>query len=599
MGRGRKPISSFHGSDWETVFYNSVGSYVQFINIELSKEYKLEPLSSHIKIIGGYAFKTAQYKKQGVPIIRISDFNNEQIILKDVVYYESAPNLEKFELVEGDIIIALTGGTIAKLAIVQPDLGKIYLNQRVGKFEVLHPEIFETEYIYWIARSVQSIIKNLAWGAAIPNVSPKQIEELRFPFPTKEVQKGIIAFLNDLKNNTVDEDRIYFNEHIENEIILLQEKQITTSLIATELNNQLDIIKQLRKSFLSEAMRGELIDYSDINNNDFDTGQQLLERIRLERDQLIKDKKLKKEKELLPITEIEIPFEIPNNWAWCRLGETGNLKRGKSKHRPRNDISLFIDGSIPFIQTGDVSKAKYNKDLITTVNGYYNDFGLKQSELQKKGTLCITIAANIAECGFLDFDACVPDSIVCFLSINKYIEKYVYYFILTAKEELERYAPATAQKNINLGILNDLKIPFPPIHIQKKIVKKLEKLMIELEELEFSIKKSQIINEKILQQTLREALGLKLVEQVDEIKDTKRIIKKFYTNGNDTFTTLSMKIVEILKTASEPLPANVVWNSSEFSDDIELFYAELKKLIDIEKVVVEEKIGMESYLKLA
>ena len=143
MGRGRKPLSNFNGSEWETVFYNSVGTYVQYINIQLSKEYSLEPLSNHLKIVGGYAFKTAEYKNKGVPIIRISDFNNEQIVLKDVVYYQDAKELDKYQLIEGDIIIALTGGTIAKLAIVQAGLGKIYLNQRVGKFQALKPEEFE------------------------------------------------------------------------------------------------------------------------------------------------------------------------------------------------------------------------------------------------------------------------------------------------------------------------------------------------------------------------------------------------------------------------------------------------------------------------
>ena len=115
--------------------------------------------------------------------------------MDDVVYYDESEDLKRYELNEGDIVIALTGGTIAKLGIVQKGIGKLYLNQRVGKFEVLHPEEFETEYVYWIARSVQSIIKNLAWGAAIPNVSPKQIEELQFPIPDKETQNRLFDLL--------------------------------------------------------------------------------------------------------------------------------------------------------------------------------------------------------------------------------------------------------------------------------------------------------------------------------------------------------------------------------------------------------------------
>ena len=83
--------------------------------------------------------------------------------------------------------------------------------------------------------------------------------------------------------------------------------------------------------------------------------------------------------------------------------------------------------------------------------------------MQPKGSMCITIAANIAECGFLDFDACVPDSIVCLEAIDKNIEIFVYHYLKLAKADLERFAPATAQKNINLGILNALLIPLPPI----------------------------------------------------------------------------------------------------------------------------------------
>jgi type I restriction enzyme S subunit len=78
------------------------------------------------------------------------------------------------------------------------------------------------------------------------------------------------------------------------------------------------------------------------------------------------------------------------------MAYAGELARGKSKHRPRNDAKLFEDGKYPFIQTGDVKAQK----TITEFNKKYSDFGLQQSKLWKKGTLCITIAANIAETGF-------------------------------------------------------------------------------------------------------------------------------------------------------------------------------------------------------
>jgi len=179
VGRGRKP-NGIKKLDFNTVFFNSVGSYVQRINDYLSHTINSEPLSNHIRIAGGFAFKSTDYLDEGIPVIRISDFSDEKIVLKDVKFYSESESLKKYELESGDIIIALTGSTIAKLGIVQDGLGKLYLNQRVGKFEVLNPAEFESEYVYWIARSVQSIIKELAWGAAIPNVSPKQIENFLF-----------------------------------------------------------------------------------------------------------------------------------------------------------------------------------------------------------------------------------------------------------------------------------------------------------------------------------------------------------------------------------------------------------------------------------
>lgn len=239
----------------------------------------------------------------------------------------------------------------------------------------------------------------------------------------------------------------------------------------------------------------------------------LLEKIKAEKERLIKEKKIKKQKTLSPITENEIPFEIPENWVWCRLGDSGELKRGKSKHRPRNDEKLFKDGEYPFIQTGDVARSKANGYLISTINGYYNDFGLAQSEMQPEGTLCITIAANIAECGFLGFDACAPDSIVCYTSLEKVTERFAFYYLIDARDEIETYAPATAQKNINLGILNALLIPLPPFSEQQRIVAKLDELMRYCDELEASIKESQQQNELLLQQVLREALEPKEKEK--------------------------------------------------------------------------------------
>jgi restriction endonuclease S subunit len=500
MGRGRKPISNFNGSEWETVFYNSVGTYVQYINIQLSKEYALEPLSNHLKIVGGYAFKTAEYKNQGIPIIRISDFNNEQIVLKDVVYYQESKELDKYQLIEGDIIIALTGGTIAKLAIVQAGLGKIYLNQRVGKFQALNPAEFEVEYIYWLARSIQSIIKNLAWGAAIPNVSPKQIEELKFPFPTKDIQRGIIEFLNDLKNNILKDDKVYFDEIIENEIILLQEKQLTTSTISTELTHQLTLVKKLRQQLLQDAVQGKLVE----QNKKDEPASQLLKKIKAEKEKLIAEKKLKKEKELPPIKPEEIPFEIPDNWVWCRLGEiiqyTENLDI--QKHHSLDTIINYIDIDAIDNQKQVIREVKQKSvgELSTRARRVlkkgYIMYSTVRPYLKNIAVIDIELENFIGSTGFNVFQTILVDT------------KYVFNFLLTPtlNDKYKEMMVGFNSPSITNEQFEQTLFPLPPQAEHIRIVQKLDELMLYCNELEASIKQSESQNEKLLQQVLREAL---------------------------------------------------------------------------------------------
>ena len=145
-------------------------------------------------------------------------------------------------------------------------------------------------------------------------------------------------------------------------------------------------------------------------------------------------------------------------WPTVPLSDFGDLDRGVSKHRPRNDPDL-LGGRWPLIQTGDVSNSG---GYITTSTATYSDRGLAQSKIWPKGTLCITIAANIAKTGILTFDACFPDSIVGFTSQEDHRTEYVRAFMRFLQPVLELQAPESAQKNINLKVLRNLAIPMPP-----------------------------------------------------------------------------------------------------------------------------------------
>ena len=165
---------------------------------------------------------------------------------------------------------------------------------------------------------------------------------------------------------------------------------------------------------------------------------------------------------------------IPKEWQYIALSNLGDLGRGKSKHRPRNDPKLFDGGKYPFLQTGEVKAAK---QYITEYSKMYGEFGLQQSKLWPKGTLCITIAANIAETAFLGIDACFPDSVVGFTPYAHIIPEYIKYFIESQKLRLWAFAPATAQKNINLDTLENLIVPYCSVEEQQLVIAEIEARM--------------------------------------------------------------------------------------------------------------------------
>ena len=178
-------------------------------------------------------------------------------------------------------------------------------------------------------------------------------------------------------------------------------------------------------------------------------------------------KQLQKLDELVKARFVELfgdPVNNPMGWSMKRLTELGELNRGVSKARPRNSPEL-LGGPYPLIQTGDVSNAG---TYITSFNSTYSEKGFAQSRLWPKGTLCITIAANIAQTSILTFDACFPDSVVGFISADKTNELFVHYWFSFFQKILDEQAPQVAQKNINLKILSELAVILPPPFLQNQ-----------------------------------------------------------------------------------------------------------------------------------
>lgn len=174
----------------------------------------------------------------------------------------------------------------------------------------------------------------------------------------------------------------------------------------------------------------------------------------------------------LPKKPSGIPWlgDIPKHWEVRRVKQVTKILRGKFTHRPRNDPSLY-DGPYPFIQTGSVAGAK---KFITEYKQTLNDRGLAVSKMFPKGTLCMTIAANIGDVAILDFEACFPDSVVGFVPRSSLDRDFLFFVFRCMKQELLADAPVNTQGNLNVERIGMKGIPFPPLEEQQTITKGIE-----------------------------------------------------------------------------------------------------------------------------
>ncbi len=373
----------------------------------------------------------------------------------------------------------------------------------------------ENKYAYHFLSSKYQEINTRAKGSGTPHVDPYLLWNYDFSICSLPEQRTIVAKLEELFSGL--------------------DKGVA------DLKKAQDQLKVYRQAVLKKAFEGELTKKWREQQTGLPKADELLEQIKEERQkhyeqQLenwkqavkfweengkegkspVKPKKLVKVSNLLQ-EELDKLDSLPNEWLYSYLAFAGELARGKSKHRPRNDSKLFENGKYPFIQTGDVKAQK----IITSFDKKYSEFGLQQSKLWKKGTLCITIAANIAETGFLGIDACFPDSIVGFTPFREVIENnFIEYFFQLAKNRISAYAPATAQKNINLTILENLVVPFCSRNEQKQVVQEIESRLSVCDKVEENITESLEKAKALRQSILKKAFEGRLLSN-EEIKKCK------------------------------------------------------------------------------
>lgn len=424
--------------------------------------------------------------------VRITDIRGGAVDW-DSVPFCNCENDVKYLLSENDILVARTGGTTGKSFLVSdPPSNAVFASYLIrlrlkDGVETEFINSFLNSYIFW------SQIVEMKSGSAMPNVNAEKLKTLRLPKCSSEVQRSILNASKIRKLDSEFGDLYRKTEGIET---FFTDK----NLLATELTHQLDLVKQLRQAFLREAMQGQLLPQGATDG----PARDLLARIQAEKARLVKEKKIKKSKPLPPIDEEGIPFDIPENWVWCRLGEVC-----ERIHYGFNASAKTEQNRVRLLRITDIQNNKVNWKTVPGCE--YTESDLENFLLHENDIVIARTGGTIGKT-FLIKDIPIKSLFASYLiraiPCKKIVPEFVKYFMECPIYwlQLSDAAWGAGQPNVNATALSKLYFPLPPLAEQRRIVARLDKLMESCDALEGSIGGSQRHNEQLLQQVLREAL---------------------------------------------------------------------------------------------
>ena len=282
--------------------------------------------------------------------------------------------------------------------------------------------------------------------------------------------------------------------------------------------------EQLKASILQYAIQGKLVEQRPEDG----TGEELYHQIQAEKQRLIKEKKIKKEKPLVEITDNEIPFDIPETWVWIRVGDIGSWGSGAT---PSRTNPAYYGGSIPWLKTGDL-----NDGFIKEVPEYITELALEKTSVrlnQVGSVLMAMYGATIGKLGILEIPVTTNQACCACIPYAGMYNKYLFYYLMSMRKTYIGMAEGGAQPNISKEKIVNSLIPLPPAEEQKRIVAKIEELLpyvdryaAAYEKLEqFSAKFPEDMKKSILQY----AIQGKLVEQRPEEGTGEELYRQIQT----------------------------------------------------------------------
>ncbi|MDM0612665.1 restriction endonuclease subunit S [Clostridium perfringens] len=415
-------------------------------------------LGSICKQITDGAHKTPKYIDSGIPFLSVKDISRGYIDFSDTKYISEEEHnslISRCNPQRNDLLFCRIG-TLGRFKVIDIDtefsifvsLGLIKLSNNI------YPKYME--YVLNSPELYNQYYKIKVDGSHTSKLNLRDIPNLKIPLPPLEEQKRIVSKVDSLFK-LIDE-------------------------LDSNKQDLLQNISDARNKVLQLAIKGKLVPQ---NEND-ESASVLLEKIKEKKEQLIKDKVIKKEKSLPDTTEEDKLFDIPNRWEWCRLGEIGQIIGGGTPSSGNEEY--YSDNGIPWLTPADLRG--YGDKYIANGSRYITELGLQKSSARMlpRGSVLFSSRAPIGYVVINSEELCTNQGFKSIVPYVSEMNEYIYYFLKYNTKNIEDMASGTTFKEISGKGMSEVVIPIPPLEEQKRIVAKVDAIMNYLDILEKEIK---------------------------------------------------------------------------------------------------------------
>jgi type I restriction enzyme S subunit len=464
---------------------------------------------------GGYAFKSTEYKDTGLFVLRVTNISEDGTIDKKDAKFIAPLNDEdykEYQLRFGDVLIVMIGGSIGKVGFVDQESLPAFLNQNM--WLVRSSKGYSPKYIFYLCLYLchyHATEKNTSYGF----YSRKNFKELIVPDISCQDSFAVGSIIDKIANQeTIDLSGIFSTRTIQ-KITSIQVNSNNINCLKSELDKQEKYISQLKEAILQEAIAGQLTaewhTQNPMQKGNPDTDAiALLAKIKAEKQRLIADGKLKKEKPLAEIAIDEVPFSIPDNWIWTNFGEVIlDIEAGKSPDSLSHPAELDKWGVIKMSAISwDVFLEEENKQLKENMPPF-KDKEIKKDDFIMTRANTSELVAKSVIVGDVRDKLLLNDKTLR-VRFPEFLSKKYFHNFNNGAFARSYYASVAkgsspSMKNVTRDNIKSLLVPLPPLAEQKAIVEKVDRLMNIIDQLEQQIKHRKQLAENLMQTVLREA----------------------------------------------------------------------------------------------